>query len=142
MQQYKSKAYSMTMFSYNADKCLVHQRIGNLLHHPYDSWPKWSMLLNIVAAGWKFGKFGKISVIRQTKLVVTFWSIYSFAKLFLARIFIHPLLPNIIVTKLSQYTVLQIACQTEFLNKHHGYVTNDKKSSLGTTVYTYIATCL
>ena len=78
MSQYKSKAYSMTMFSYNADKCLVHQRISNILHQPYDSWPKWSMLLIFVfieilwyciAAGWKFGEYGEISVIRQTKTI-------------------------------------------------------------------------
>ena len=50
-----------------------------------------------------------ITKIKPFKLVVAIdnlWMTYSFAKLLSIKIFIHPLLPNIIATKLPHYMVL------------------------------------
>ena len=63
--------------------------------------------------GGKFGEFAESSVIRQTKtikLVVTINCLLVdlfICQTFFAKIFIHPLSPNIIAAKLSHYAVLE-----------------------------------
>ena len=53
--------------------------------------------------GWKFGKFGESSVIRPTKTILKTLFIHQTV---FSKIFIHPLSPKVIATKLSHYSYI------------------------------------
>ena len=62
------------------------------------SWKIWRRLSLVKSVNYQ-----QFSKLKPSELLVTFWMIYSFAKYLFIKIFIHPLLPNIITFKFSYY---------------------------------------